>query len=136
MVTFNMKGHVQPILLYSLDLLLTLKDVGSSFLLFVLVCVSSDLFCWLVWPLVALMLVLRLILEVYLMLLCPFMFYVLVFMDRGAISLNIFLPFPGLLAWAKLVFRWSSWSSSLFSSLNMPETSQKPSKQTRVSKNL
>lgn len=42
-----MKGHVQPILLYSVDLLLILKDVGSSFLLFVLVCVSSDLFCWL-----------------------------------------------------------------------------------------
>lgn len=45
MVTFNMKGHVQHILLYSLDLLLILKDVGSSFLLFVLVCISSDLFC-------------------------------------------------------------------------------------------
>jgi len=41
----KLKGHVQPILLYTLDLLLTLKDVGSSFLLFVLVCVSSDLFC-------------------------------------------------------------------------------------------
>lgn len=40
MVKFNMNGHVQPILLYSLDLMLTLKDVGSSFLLFVLCCMS------------------------------------------------------------------------------------------------
>lgn len=65
MVQFNMKGHVQPILLYSLDLMLTLKDVGSSFLLFVLCCMSRltpDLFLFM------------LILEVYLALLllhCP-----------------------------------------------------------------